>query len=369
MEYVETHKCRRIKLLDYFGEKFTQENCGMCDVCIGDTPDRINITVPVQKFLSTMVRTDQRFGYHHIKDILVGSRRKDVLKFNHDQLSTYGIGKEFSRPEWKQLYRELMKQDIIVRDIEHKSLKLTPKALEILKGNEDVHGVIEEQKRKDPVKTAKNEIESLDFDRELFKLLKQKRLEIARKLGLAPYVIFEDTTLIEMAYYYPQSSEALLKIHGVGNVKHNSYGEDFIGVIREYCSERGLKEKPKTARRKTTKAKKAYGTGSRPYQVGRMFNDGKSIPEIAKVFDVKESTVVTNLTKYVNDGNTISSEHLRELSTLSDEEFKRVEKAFRELGTGMLRPIFEALNEEVSYDDIKIVQLWLLVNEQANIDS
>lgn len=316
-----------------------------------------------------MVRTDQRFGYHHIKNILVGSRRKEVLRFNHHKLSTYGIGKEFSRPEWKQLYRELMKQDIIVRDIEHKSLKLTPKAKEILTGKQEVFGVIEEQERKDPVKTAKSEIESLDFDRELFKLLKEERLEIARKLGLAPYIIFEDTTLIEMAYYYPQSSEAFLKIHGVGNVKHNSYGEDFIGVIREYCGTRGLKERAKTAHRRTTKAKKAYGTGSRPYQVGRMFNDGKSIPEIAKIFDVKEATVVTNLTKYVNDGNTIPNGQLRELSTLSNQDFERVAKAFRELGTGMLRPIFEALNEEVSYEEIKIVQLWLLVNEQADVDA
>src|SRR5699024_1528809 len=86
MEFVETHQCRRIKLLAYFGEQFTQENCGMCDFCTGNTPEKENITVPAQKFLSTMVRTEQRFGYHHIKNILVGSRRKEVLKFNHDQL-------------------------------------------------------------------------------------------------------------------------------------------------------------------------------------------------------------------------------------------------------------------------------------------
>ncbi len=368
MEFVETHRCRRIKLLDYFGEQFNDENCGMCDVCIGDTPDRIDITVPAQKFLSTMVRTDQRFGYHHIKNILVGSRRKEVLKFNHDQLSTYGIGKEFSRPEWKQLYRELMKQDIIVRDIEHKSLKLTPKATEILKGNHEVFGVIEETKRKDPLKAAKNKIESLDFDRKLFKLLKEKRMEIARRSGVPPYVIFADTTLIEMAYYFPQSSELLLKMHGVGNVKHNSYGEDFLEVIRDHCKEQGLKERSKTANRKTTKPKRAYGTGSRPYQVGRMFCDGNSITDIASIFDVKEATVITNLTKYVHEGNAIPAGGLRELSSLSNQKFKQVKKVFQELGTGILRPIYEALDEEVAYEEIKVVQLWLLANEQGEMD-
>jgi ATP-dependent DNA helicase RecQ len=362
MEYVETHECRRIKLLDYFGEKFTEDNCGMCDVCVGDTPDRIDITVQVQKFLSTMVRTEQRFGYHHIKDILVGSRRKDLLKFNHDKLSTHGIGKEFSKPEWKQLYRELMKQDIIVRDIEHKSLKLTPKAIEILKGGREVFGVIEEPIQKDTIKAGKSDIESLDFDRELFRLLKEKRMEIARKSGLPPYIIFSDTTLIEMAYYFPQSSEALLKIHGVGNKKHNSYGEDFIGVIREYCGERNLKERTKSTSSRPAKKpiKKTLSRENRPYQVGQMFLDGKTISEIASNIGVKEGTVVGYLIRFVDAGHSISSENILKASNLEESVFDNVKKAFSKHGTEMLRPIFEAMDGEVSYDELRIVQLYLV---------
>src|SRR5699024_3137682 len=288
MEFVETNQCRRIKLLAYFGEQFTQENCGMCDFCTGNTPEEENITVPAQKFLSTMVRTDQRFGYHHIKNILVGSRRKEVLKFNHDQLSTYGIGKEFSRKEWKQLYRELMRQDIIFREVEHKSLKLAPKAIDVLKGNEQVFGVIEEPEQKTKTRQAKSDIESLDFNRELFVLLKQKRTELAQEQDVPPYIIFPDTTLIEMAYYFPQSKERLLGIHGIGRVKAKKYGTAFLHVIVSFCRQHALDEKQKSGQPKKVTVTKTLSNKSRPYQVGELFNQGKSVPEIAAHFDVKD---------------------------------------------------------------------------------
>src|SRR5699024_5015838 len=271
MEFVETHQCRRIKLLAYFGEQFTQENCGMCDFCTGNTPEKENITVPAQKFLSTMVRTEQRFGYHHIKNILVGSRRKEVLKFNHDQLSTYGIGTEFSRTEWKQLYRELMRQDIIHREVKHKSLKLTSKAMDVLQGKKQVFGVIEKPEKKSQSRQPKSDIESLDFNRELFALLKQKRTELAREQDVPPYIIFPDTTLIEMAYYFPQSNERLLTIHGIGRVKAKKYGAAFLPVITSFCRQHGLDEKQKSGQPKTVTVTKTLSKNSRPYQVGELF--------------------------------------------------------------------------------------------------
>jgi ATP-dependent DNA helicase RecQ len=363
MEYVEMHQCRRIKLLEYFGEHFNEQNCGMCDFCTGDVPEQEKITVQTQKFLSTMARTEQRFGFHHIKNILVGSRRKEVLKFNHDKLSTYGIGKEMSRPEWKQLYRELMKQDIIVRDIEHKSLKLTPKAIEILKGEADVFGVIEEQGQQKRVKTSKSDIESLDFNRELFALLKEKRMELAQQQGVPPFIIFGDSTLIEMAYYYPQTNESLLNIHGVGRAKSTNYGSDFLGVIVDFCELNDLEERSKTSKRKTKTVKKTLSRDSRPFQVGHLFRDGKTISEIASKIDVQEGTVVGYLSKFVRAGNGIPAEQVLEASSLNKKQLEAVRKAFEENGTEKLRPIFEAMNEEVPYDELRIVQLYLVAQD------
>lgn len=365
MGYVEAHQCRRIKLLEYFGEHFNEQNCGMCDFCTGDTPERENITVPVQKFLSTMARTDQKFGYHHIKNILVGSKRKEVLKFNHDKLSTYGIGKEFSRPEWKQVYRELMKQDIIVREFEHKSLKLTPKAMEILKGDQEVFGVIEEPVQKERTTSSKSDIESLDFNRELFALLKEKRMDLARKQGIPPFIIFGDATLIEMSYYYPQSKESLLNIHGVGRAKAKKYGEDFLEVIKSFCEEKDLNERSKSdTNKKTTSIKKTLSKDSRPFQVGQMFREGKTVSEIASEIGVKEGTVVNYISKFVKAGHSIPADNILEASGLNEEEMGKVRKAFDEQGHELLRPVFDALNEEVSYDQLRVVQLYLMVQKE-----
>jgi ATP-dependent DNA helicase RecQ len=360
LEYVETHQCRRVKLLEYFGEHHNQQNCGMCDFCTGNTPEKENITVPVQKFLSTMARTDQRFGYNHILNILLGSRRKEVLKFNHDTLSTYGIGKEFVRSEWKQLYRELMKQDIIVREFEHKSLKMTPKAMEILKGNEEIFGVIEEVIQKKPPAAIKSDIESLDFNKSLFALLKKKRMELAKIQGVPPYIIFGDTTLIEMSYYFPQTKVSFMTIYGVGRAKAEKYGSSFLKVIQEYCSKNNLKEKSKSDVRKPTSVKKTLSKNSRPYQVAELYNNGKSVDEIAAHFEVKNGTVVSNLYKYVKAGNALTTDRILETSSLNNSDLNKVEQAFEQHGTEMLRPVFEELNEEISYDELRVVQLYLI---------
>ncbi|MBD3614928.1 MAG: DNA helicase RecQ [Gracilimonas sp.] len=363
MDFVEAQQCRRIKLLEYFGEKFTEENCGMCDYCTGDVSDSENITVSAQKFLSTIVRTEQRFGFHHIKNILVGSRRKEILKFNHDQLSTYGIGNEYNRKEWKQLYRELMRQDIVERGAEHGGLKLTPKAMAVLKGEHELFGVIEKQERKRTVKASKSEIESLDFDLKLLKLLKEKRTELAGEEGVPPYIIFADTTLMEMAYYFPQSEESLLKIHGVGKTKRQRYGDAFLDVITEYCTQHNLQEKTKKRSSRKNLKKNPISRSKRHHQVGQRYNEGESIPEIASFYEVKESTVINNLTKFIQDGHSIRPDRLRELSDLSNEGFERVVTKFEELGVELLKPVFEALDEQVPYDELRVVQLYMMAEE------
>ncbi|MEX0721336.1 MAG: DNA helicase RecQ [Balneolaceae bacterium] len=361
--FVEARQCRRILLLNYFGEKFTEENCGMCDYCTGEIPDKENLTVPAQKFLSTVARTDQRFGFHHIKNILMGSKRKKILQLRHNQLSTYGIGNEFSSKQWKQLYRELMRQFVITKDADHGSIKLTPKALSILKGEKEITGIIDEEERADPVKATKSDIESLDYDQQLFGLLKECRMELARKDDVPPYVIFADTTLIEMAYYLPQSEKNLLKTHGVGSAKNQKYGGAFLEVIIDYCTQNNLQEKSKTQKRSMPKP--PISRSKRHHQTGDEFNSGKSIPEIAALFGVKESTVIGHITKYIKEGHAVRKEGIRELSSLNDDNYKKVENAFQEIGVELLRPVYDAFDEQISYNELRIVQLYMMAEEQA----
>jgi len=357
--FVEARECRRIPLLDYFGETYTGQPCGMCDFCTGDVPDTKELTIPVQKFLSTVARTGQTFGFHHIKDVLLGSKQKKLLQLQHDQLSTYGIGNELSRGQWKQLYRELIRQDVITKDGQYGGVKLTPTAISILKGEEEFFGVIEEQKKSGSGKSRVS-AESLDYDHALFKLLKEKRTALAKEGDVPPYIIFADKTLMEMAYFFPQSESSLLAIHGVGAAKKEKYGTKFLQIIQTYSSENNLKEKSKSEQVQAPPKQKVIKKSSRSYQVGAMFKAGKSVTEIADHFDNKETTVIQNLGKYVKSGYEIPPANLKNHSSLSEAEFDKVTKTFNEHGSELLRPVFEALNEEISYDELRVIQLYMM---------
>ena len=233
LQFVETDECRRIPLLTYFGEDYSTEKCDMCDNCLAGERTFVDITVPAQKFLSCVKRTDEIFGANHIIDVLRGSQSKKVLKFGHANLSTYGIGKEYSRKQWFHLARQFIQKGLMIQDTKYGSLKLTRKAYDVLKGKESVSGILEEEHLNDRKREGKKY--EYEHDHVLFEKLRKKRKELADKAGLPPYVIFPDKTLIEMAAFFPRSGESLLRIHGVGAVKYSKYGAIFLNIINEYC--------------------------------------------------------------------------------------------------------------------------------------
>jgi ATP-dependent DNA helicase RecQ len=185
-------------------------------------------------------------------------------------------------------------------------------------------------------------------------------MDLARKQGVAPFIIFGDSTLIEMAYYYPQSRESLLKIHGVGRAKSKKYGDDFLDVILEFTQLYDLKERTKSDITKRKPVRKTLSKTSRPYEVGQMFNNGKSVEEIASHFDIKEGTVIGNLIKFVKAGESIPANHILEISSLDKMELDNVLNAFEKHGFEMLRPVFDELNESIPYEELRIVQLHLM---------
>ena len=238
LQFAETNGCRRIPLLTYFGEDYSTEKCDMCDNCLAGEKKLVDITIPAQKFLSCVKRADEIFGANHIIDVLRGSQSKKVLKFGHTTLSTYGIGKEYSRKQWFHLARQFIQKGLIVQDTKYGSLKLTEKAYDVLKGRELVFGILEEEHF--PDRKEKKKKYEYEHDHVLFEKLRKRRKELADKAGIPPYVIFPDKTLIEMAAFFPRSRESLLHIHGVGSVKYNKYGTIFMNIIDEYCQEHNI---------------------------------------------------------------------------------------------------------------------------------
>ncbi len=356
--YAESQLCRRIPLLAYFGETFTQTPCGLCDNCLAGQRELVDLTIPAQKFLSCVARTGERFGANHIIDVLRGSQSEKVLKNGHANLSTHGIGKDFSKAQWLHLSRQFLQNDLLAKDLEYGSLKLTPKAHEVLRGKEKFHGAVQEEAA-ELAEAAAEPAEILEHDRELFELLRRLRKELADEQNVPPYVVFADKSLIEMATYFPQARESLRRIYGVGEAKLEKYGTAFLLEISRYCRGHGLAEKSKAAPASKPPAAAALTT-SKNALITRAFNDGKSIAALAQQFNLKPNTIVEHLYKYVSQGRALREEGLLEHSRLDSAERGNVLEAFEKLGADYLRPVFDAMQQKVSYDELHLLRTYFL---------
>ena len=228
VRFAETLTCRREPLLNYFGEKYSEKNCQMCDNCCSGEKQLTDITTPAQMFLSCIKRTGEIFGAVHIIDVLRGSESQKVFKFGHQNLTTYGIGKEYSKKQWFHMSRQFIQQGLLEQDMKVGSLKVSAKAFNVLNGVEKISGLIKEEVLKYVYKKA----DPQEYDHVLFELLKKERKSVADAANVPPYVIFPDKTLIEMAIYFPQSRDNLLAIHGIGEAKFNKYVSMFIDIIQ-----------------------------------------------------------------------------------------------------------------------------------------
>jgi ATP-dependent DNA helicase RecQ len=366
--YAESDQCRRRPLLAYFGETVARETCGQCDNCTADSAEHVDLTVAAQKFLSCVRRTGEIFGAGHVIDVLRGSRAAAVLSRGHERLSTYNIGGEYSRKEWQQLARQFIQKGLLNQDMEHGSLKLTARGWEVLRG-EAFHGAPPVADRVSRPTAAPS-----DYDADLFAQLRALRLELAVEAGVPPYVIFHDSALGEMATYYPQSAEALGQMQGVGAVKLERYGDACLRVIRAYCQERGIAEKPKIEteflrRNSVSKAAKTRPPANgktRRDEVVDLYQQGRGVNEIAEIFSVQPKTVINNLWEAAQEGVTIAPEPLLADCALSAEAQARVLAEFERLGADTLRPIYDALGETVEWDQLHLLRLYFVLKALAN---
>jgi ATP-dependent DNA helicase RecQ len=234
--YGEAVECRREALLGYFGETYPAP-CRTCDNC-SQTVEAWDGTIAAQKALSCVYRTGQRFGAAHLTDILVGNPNQRILRLRHDKLKTFGAGKELSPKEWRSVYRQLLAAGMLSVNIGKISgYRLTEKSWPVLRSERKV------RLRKDPrlvrnkkaIKTStKHKPDLMDDDaRQLFEKLRRLRLDLSKKLGVPPFVIFHDKTLTEMATLKPSSRGEFLQINGVGEQKAEKFGDIFLNAINE----------------------------------------------------------------------------------------------------------------------------------------
>ncbi|MCZ4353386.1 DNA helicase RecQ [Roseovarius aestuarii] len=223
----EALKCRRVQLLDYFGED--TQPCGNCDLC--DTPpSTFDGTEAVRKALSAILRTGEWFGSGHLIDILTGKVTDKITARGHDDLPTFGVGKDIARPMWQGIFRQMMGHDLIRPDRErHGALRMTDPAIPILKGQAQItlrRDTLTTQEHRPAVKMLVS-----DEDAPLLSALKAKRRAFAESARVPAYVVFNDRTLIEMAETRPATLDDMARINGVGAKKLEQYGDAFLEVI------------------------------------------------------------------------------------------------------------------------------------------
>ena len=243
VDWATSIECRRKGLLAYFGEHYEKQNCGRCDNCRQAEMERVDLTVPAQKFLSCAIRTDQIFGEAYIIDVLRGSKAQKLIKNGANQLSVYGIGKEYSKEQWKRLALQFLQHGLLNRNPQHGSLRLTQRGWAVIRSEEQLWGF--------PVNAA-NQIaeapntydatteELNEYNHELFEQLRMQRKTVAAADKVPAYIIFQDKALREMASQFPQTVESFKQIHGVGTARVKKYADVFLPIIRTYCQEHGL---------------------------------------------------------------------------------------------------------------------------------
>lgn len=233
----ETLNCRRVHILDYFGQQ--SEACGNCDTCLSP-PISFDGSVAAQKILSTIYRVDQRFAAGHVIDVIRGIDTDRVKQWRHDQLSTYGIGSDKSEAEWRALLRQMIALGLVAVDYENfSSLKLTEDSRAVLRGEAKVQ-LRQYKKAEKAVKhkrqSAKDFAEANldDLEQKIFERLRWWRVETAKAHNTAAFIIFHDSTLREIAKAKPRTLEDLRGVTGVGAKKLESYGEELVSLIAEF---------------------------------------------------------------------------------------------------------------------------------------
>lgn len=342
IDYCNTDMCLRKYILEYFGELPLFDNCHNCGNCLSEV-EKADITVDAMKILSCIKRLKEKYGSGVVTDVLKGSNTYKNQMLGFDKLSTFGIMSEYSKNTIKDLIYFLITEGYIETfGDKYPVLRLTPSASKVLFESEKV---TIKRKIEKSIEAQVDEV----YDAKLFEILKALRKRISEETHVPPFIVFSDTSLKQMATYFPTSEEQMLKISGVGYSKFDKYGNSFLETIRPYVSENNItpKEIPiETPKKKSSvESSPKVNTAEISYN---LFKQGKSIKEIAEERGFVTTTIETHLLKYFENGENI------DLSKYIHSNYEQdIYNAIDTYGAEKLRVLKDALPEGVSYFDIK----------------
>jgi ATP-dependent DNA helicase RecQ len=350
LQYAEASTCRRRILLAYFGESL-QENCGNCDVC-KNPPAYLDGTVLSQKALSCIKRANEKVTMHVLIDILRGAKNAAVFNGNYQELKTYGIGADMSWNMWSHHLIEMKNIGLFeVAYDQNMSLKVTDFGNDVLFKGTQIQLTAQKIREAKKEKAARGEKSTqtpvtpteLTKQEILFDRLKMLRRKIAVEKNVPPYVIFNDNTLHEMTVELPRTDSDFLGISGVGTQKLESYGFQFMDVIKTHLEE----NRPKISTYEETLI---------------LLKQDLSLEDIAEQRNMQVTTIYSHLAKLFSEGYPIDIHKY-----VSKDEIKRIREIVQGMeDTSALKPIYEALNGEIHYGQIRLV---LSVIESENVET
>ena len=374
VEYAEGTSCRRAFLLGYFGEKFMGVPCGGCDNCNAPR-DQYDGTVDAQKFLSCIYRIKERnpsfgAGMKYSIDILTGAETDLIRSWEHNTLSTYGIGKDKSKDEWQSIARQLIHGGYIreKQDGKYTRLEITPlgkdvllKRATVMIAKPAVARAVEKSKstRGDMADRAKRG--EIECDEALFEKLRDLRKRLADERDVPAYIVFSDVSLRQMARDYPTQDHEFSRISGVGERKRQEFGAAFMSEIAEHLKASTKKSFDSSPAPSAPAETVKRGLNSTARQTLRMFQDGQRIEHIASERKLAESTIYTHLCDAIDAGERIEIDR-----ALTPEQRMEISAVFEKIGTFNLTGALELLGGKdgpYNFNQLKLFRTWLEKNK------
>ena len=355
--YAESSVCRRRILLHYFGEEYDKDNCGNCDNCL-HPKERIEAQKQLVIALEAVLALKENFRQEYVIDFIKGRGTDDIVSHHHNELEEFGSGEDFNEKLWNPVIRQAMIAGYMKKDVENYGLlKVTPSGRRFIKSPHSFM-VVMDTEFKDEYEDDDAQGAMAALDPELYEMLVSLRKKVAKRLGLAPYVIFFDQSLEQMATMYPVTLQELQNIQGVGAGKAKKYGAEFCDLIRRHCEEYGI-ERPEDIRVKTV-AKNSMVKVKIIQSIDRQI----ALDDLASAMGLDFDELLDEIESIVYSGTKLNIDYfLRDV--MDDDAIDDIFDYFMEADTDDLDTAVEELGGDYTDENIRLVRI-KFISEVAN---
>ena len=355
--YAESSVCRRKMLLHYFGEEYPHDNCHNCDNCL-HPKEKIEAGKALVIVLKAVLAMKENFRQEYVIDFVKGRGTDDILSHKHDQLEDFGAGEDEDPKLWNPVIRQALIAGYLKKDVENYGLlKVTAAGKRFIK-NPTEFMIVRDNEFRDDEEEEENEAVGMALDPELFTMLKQLRRQMAQKLGVPGYVIFQDPSLEQMATMYPITTEELQQIQGVGAGKAKRYGKEFLDLIKHHCEENGI-ERPEELRVRTVAKKSIIKV-----KIIQSIDKQLALDDIAETLGLSFDELLDEVEAIVYSGTKLNINYFIE-EVIDDDHVDDIYEYFSESETDSLEAAITELGDEYSDDEIRLVRIKFL-SEMAN---